>query len=432
MNDERFERELRGLLSERAPVAVSPAFRARLHAVSAEAPIGASALGGWLGGARRTLVGAATVAVAAAVLVVLLTRPESGVIRDPSQVGGPSAAPAVPRVPFVTAPAALFSAAAIADADERLGAVFTQSGIEGRIIVQNEASAAALTTPAGWPDHYDADGNDELDVTAVFGLTSDGTITCCLTITGDLIDRARDEGYWRTASWPDRLKADMESDDPAIRDAALDRFVGGIEALEPGIPFTREAIARESTLRQFIILVGLGVLAAVVFVTRSRWSVGRTRLATPDGSPDLGREVVPVGAGTTGAGTTNADAQAAMVVSPAETAPVTWAPTSGSLPRDRTLLAVAGVAILSVLALAIWDLVRPTPAGVPLDVTAPSVGLASPVLPLVPVALLASAVLALLVVAGKVGKARRVAIVGLMALIGLGGWWAFDRVASGG
>jgi hypothetical protein len=422
MSDDRFERELRGFLAERAPAAVNPALRARLHAVSVEFPVGAGTVSGWLGRAWRTLVGVATVAVAAVILVVLLTRPDSAVVRDPGQIGGPSAVPAVPQVPFVTAPTALFSAAAVADADRRLAAVFETSGIEGRLIVQSEASATALTTPAGWPDRFDADGDDALDVTAAFGMAPDGTISCCLTITGDLIDRAREEGYWGPASWPDRLKADMESDDPAIRDEALDRFVSGIEALQPGMPFTREAIARELIVRQFAILIGLGILAAVVLVTRSRWSMGRARPATPEDSLDLAFDTA-----ATGASGPDADVQPVSSVSRTETTPVTWtSPLSSGVPRDRTLLAVAAAGLAGLFALGLWDLVRPPSAGVPLDIDAPTVGLASPVLPLVPLALLATAGLALLVIARNGGKARRVAIVGLMAMVGLGGWWAFD------
>ena len=436
MNDERFERELRGFLAARAPKAVSPAFRARLHAVSTEPPVGAGAMGGWLGGAGRTLVGAATVAVAAVVVFALLTRPEVRIIRDPSTVGGPSVAPTKPTAPFVIAPSAFFSAAAVGDADRRLGALFLTSGIEGRFIVQAVTSAAELSTPAGWPDSYRADASLDTDVTAILGVAPDGTVTCCLTITGPLIDRAREEGYWRPASWPERLEGDLESDDPAIRDAALDRFVRGIEALEPGIAMTRVSMDREATLREFVTLViGVGLLAALALWTRARWSMGRTRL----GNEGLVEGAAAAAAAGTGSlhleadltATRSADIGAvdSAVADPslASAAPVGWAPADPNVvPRDRSLLTVAAVAIAGLLGLGLWDLVRPSSAPVPFDMNAEAIGLASPTLPFVPVTLLAIAVLALLLVARNGARRRRLAIGGLMLLVGLGGWLALD------
>jgi len=74
----------------------------------------------------------------------------------------------------------------------------------------------------------------------------------------------------------------------------------------------------------------------------------------------------------------------------------------------------------------VWDLVRPSAARLPLDVNAPSLGLASPVLPVVPLALIATAVIALVMAARNGGRLRRVALVGVVALVGLLGWWAID------
>jgi hypothetical protein len=429
MTDDRFEQRLRGFLAAREPAAVSPVLRARLQSVTAESPVRSGGWIGWLGGAWRAAVGLAAAAVLAVVLLAVLLRTDAITVRDPGPVGGPSAAPAAPAVPFVTAPGEMFSAAALAQADRRLAALFETSGIEGRFLVQDEASAAALSTPAGWPERYDADRSDDLDITVVYGLAPDGTITCCLTITGDLIERAREEGYWRIASWPDRLKADLESDDPAIRDAALDRFVRGVEGLEPGMAMTRESIAREATLRQFAVLVGLGILAAVLFVTRSRWSRGKTSLATAEGSLDLASSLP-----ATSHVVLDTDVPGIASGSGQEAPRVAWTPpVSTALPRDRNLLAVATAAVAGLLALGLWDLVRPSAASLPLDVDAPTIGLASPALPFVPLALMATAVIAMLVVARNGGRARRVAIVGLIALVGLGGWWAIDgsRPAEG-
>ena len=423
MIDDRFERELRGFLAERAPATVSPALRARLHAVTAAPAVRAGTLAGLLGGAWRTLAGAATIAVAAVFLVVLLARPDAGIIRDPGVVGGPSAGPVVPIVPFLTAPTDFFSAAAVADGDRRLAAVFQTSGIEGRLIVKAETSGAELSTPLGWPVGYKADRDDDRDITAILGVAPDGTVTCCVTITGGLIERAREEGYWRPASWPERLEADLESDDPAVRDAALDRFVRGIESLAPGVVLTREAIAREATFRQgFAILLGLGMLAALLFVTRYRWLAGRAGVATDQGGLDPTKNLIA-------AGPAGLDAEVPLVPDAdlAEAAPVPWtAPISTALPRDRNLLAVAAVALAGFLAVGLWDLIRPPTTAVPLDVNAPTIGLASPVPPFVPVALLGVVIISLVLAARNGRRARRVATVALLVIVGLGGWWAID------
>ena len=424
MTDDRFERELRAFLAAREPRSVSPVLRARLQAVTAEPPLGVGVLAGRLRDAWRAAVGVAVTAVLAVVVVAMLARTDGLTLTDrgPGPVGGPSSAPVIPAVPFVTAPTDFFSAVAAADADRRLAALYASSGIEGRLIVRNLASVDELSTPPGWPDGWRADRNVDADVIAILGMTPDGTVTCCLTTTGSLIERAQEEGYWRPASWPDRLEGQLESDDQAVRDTALDRFVRGIEALEPGIAMIRVSIEREATLRQFVtVLVGLGMLGVFLFVTWSRWSTGRARLATDEGAV--------VGTTRVAAGAVSLDPEQPTLadVPVPGAAPVPWtSAVRNAGPGDRRLVAAAFAALAGVLALGAWDLVRPSAAGVPLDVSAATVGLASPVLPVVPLTLLATAVVALLMVARGGGWRRRLTVGALIGLVGFVGWWAFD------
>jgi hypothetical protein len=425
MTDDRFERELRAFLATREPRTVSPVLRARLKAVTAEPPPGAGALGGRFREAWRVAVGVTVTAALAIVVLAILARTGGLTLTDriPGPVGAPSAAPVVPTVPFVTAPTDFFSAGAMADADRRLAALFERSSIEGRFIVMAVPSADELSTPPGWPTRFKADRNDDADIAAVLGVTPGGVITCCITITGGLIERAREDHYWRPQSWPDRLEADLESSELAIRDAALDRFVDGLEALEPGVALTREAVAREATFsRVATTLIGLGLLVAFVLLTWSRWAASRARLSVGDGIVD-GASIPAV------AGPANLDADVPTVAEAhdPDVAPVAWAsPGPHAQPRDQTLVAFAAAALGGLLALGVWDLIGPRAAGVPMDVTAPAAGLASPDLPVVPTALLASAVIALLLIARHARRRRRVAIATLLLVVGLAGWWAID------
>lgn len=424
MTDDRFEQRLRGFLAAREPAAVSPVLRARLQSVTAESPVRSGGWIGWLGGAWRAAAGlAAVTAVAVVLLAALLLRTDAISVRDPRPVGGPSAAPAVPAVPFVTAPTDFFSTSAKADADRRLATIYATSGTEGRLIVRTMASSDELSTPPGWPDGWRADRNIDADVIAILGVGPDGTVTCCLTITGGLIERAQIEGYWRPASWPDRLESQLESDDRAVRDTALDRFVGGIEALEPGIAMIRLSIEREATLRQFVaVLVGLAILAAFAVFTWSRWTMGRTRPAADEGV--FNGATMASGAD---AGGLDADVPTVADVDAQRTAPVAWTSAAPNVVAgDRRLVAAALAALAGVLALGAWDLVRPSTAGVPLDVSAATVGLASPALPVVPLTLLATSVVALLLVVRSGGWRRRLAIGALIVLVGPAGWSGLD------
>jgi hypothetical protein len=370
-------------------------------------------------------VGVAVTAALAIVVLAIVVRTGGLTLTDgiPGPVGAPSPAPVVPAVPFVTAPTDFFSAGAMADADRRLAALFETSAIEGRLIVRTLASVDELSTPPGWPDGWRADQNVDADVIAIVGVTPDGTVTCCVTITGGLVERAQNEGYWRPASWPDRLEGQLESDDRAIRDTALDRFVVGIEALEPGIAMIRVSIEREATLRQFVtVLVGLGILAAFLLVTWSRWSTGRARSAADKGNFD-GATI----ASAAGAGSPDANEPTVTDVGVRGEALVAWTSAGpNGVPRARRLIAAALAALAGVLSIGAWDLVRPSAARVPLDVNAATAGLASPALPGVPLTLIATAVVALLIVARGGGWLRRLTIGALIVLVGFVGWWAVD------
>ncbi len=109
MTDDRFEQQLRGFLAAREPAAVSPVLRARLQSVTAESPSRSGGWIGWLGGAWRATVGLAAVAAVAVVLLAVLLRTDALTVRDPGLVGRPSAIPGLASVPFVTAPAGLFT-----------------------------------------------------------------------------------------------------------------------------------------------------------------------------------------------------------------------------------------------------------------------------------------------------------------------------------
>jgi anti-sigma-K factor RskA len=90
MTDDRFDRELRSFLAAREPAAVSPVLRARLQAITVDAPARAGAPAGRLVGAWRAAVGLAAAAAVALALIAIFVRAELPVIRDPGQVGAPS------------------------------------------------------------------------------------------------------------------------------------------------------------------------------------------------------------------------------------------------------------------------------------------------------------------------------------------------------
>ena len=110
MTDDRFDRELRGFFTAREPLSVSPVLRARLQTVPAESPARAGAFAGRLGGAWRAAVGLAAAAAIAVALIALLVRVDGLTIRDPGQAGRPTAVPGA-VLPFVTAPAEVFTPA---------------------------------------------------------------------------------------------------------------------------------------------------------------------------------------------------------------------------------------------------------------------------------------------------------------------------------
>lgn len=408
MDDERLDAALRELFVARSTVTASPSLRVRLHDVPTVAPRGSGPLGRVLERLRGAVTVAATVAVAAILLLAVLTRSVPAITGEPP-VGGPSAGPSIPQVPFVTSRGGVFSAAAVADADRRLAAVFTRSGIEARLIVQDEPSADRLSTPPGWPDRYDTDRVGDLDITVIYGRTPDGQVTCCLTITGALIDRARDSGYWPVAALPDRLVPDLESPDAGFRDVALDMFVRGIESLKSGIGEVRGLVARDALVVQIAIVAVLGGLAGVLVVKRRTPTIVREA----DGIAVASAEAAAIPPTIPVASATVVEPGAAA----AERSGIPW-------PRDRWLVVALGVALAGLLGLGVVDLLRAGSPVVPLVVDAAAVGLASPRLPVLPGALIALAMVATLGLVGRRGRWSRVALLGLVVGAGLVGWVA--------
>ena len=273
MTDDRFEQQLRGFLAAREPAAVSPVLRARLQSVTAEPSSRSGGWIGWLGGASRATVGLAAVAAVAVVLLAVLLRTDALRVQDPRPVGAPSAAPGLTALPFITAPANLFTPAAVADAERRLGAVYAATGVEARLVVTSQASGTQLAAPDGWPQRFDTDGRPDRDILGVAGIAPDGAPVCCLTLAGDLIVRARDIGAWRPIDQPAALDGDLAGATAEFRDVALDRFVRGVEDLAPRLDelesqgWTNDDIQRTAGL--LAVLVPLLLLGLVGLRRRS-------------------------------------------------------------------------------------------------------------------------------------------------------------------
>jgi hypothetical protein len=285
MTDDRFEQRLRGFLAAREPAAVSPVLRARLQSVTAESPVRSGGWIGWLGGASRDVVGLAAVSALAIVLLAILLRTDALTVRDPARVGGPSAVPVTPTVPFVTVPAGLFTPDTVTDAERRLAAVFAATGVEATFHVQTQTNTQRVQVPEGWPDKFDRDGDPDRDVMAVIGITPDGTPVCCLTLTGDLIAKAREDNRWNTIAQPGALDDDLAEPTAKFRDGALIDFVRGIEDMAPEIAtMESQGITNEDIQRSFGLLAILGPLLVLALVGLRRRTVA---LPTPGGSATL-------------------------------------------------------------------------------------------------------------------------------------------------
>ncbi len=441
MTDDRFEQRLRGFLATREPATVSPVLRARLQSVTAESPVRSGGWIGWLGGAWRATVGLAAVTAVAVVVLAALLRTDALTVQDPGPIGGPSAPPVVPAIPFITAPADLFSPDVRGRAERALAGAFEAAGIEATLIVQPVANGddANLSSPPGWPEQFDRDGDRSRDVLVVIGLAPDGTTTCCMTSTGALIERAKAEGYWRVQAWPTNLRMDIGSDDPRARDAALARFADGIVRLTPGIAQVERDIAREADLVRILWFGGLGVAAAatlLVYWRRRRASPAMelnadaatiSEVAAASSGPLAqlgGAPAMPLPSSTPASGFA-AGSEAAGVDLPS----VSWSASVGTGPRDRWLLALAASAVVGLIGLAVAG--GTSSGAAPLDPSAVGVGLARAALPIIPGALVLTAIASLMVMAWRGGWRRKIGILGLIAVVGWSGVMAIESSRPG-
>jgi hypothetical protein len=422
MTDDRFELELRGFLAAREPAAVSPVLRARLQAVTAEPPVRS---GGWIGGlsgAWRAGIGLAGTLAVAVLLLAVLSRMDALTIRQPGPIGAPSAVPGLSSLPFITAPAELFTPVAVADAERRLAAVYAATAVEARLVVTSEANGTQLSAPDGWPQAFDSDGRPDRDVLAVVGIAPDGTPVCCLTLAGDLILRARDIGVWGPTDQPATLDGDLAATTAEFRDVALDRFVLGIERMAPRLgDLEAQGWTNDDTQRIagfLAVLVPLLLLALVGLGRRSvapagmpGWAVGGPELVEmapmpPTAAPTLPVATSPAVPWETGDGQT-------VRRSPLPAWPA-WAVRSDRTWILITFAAIAGMGILGVI-----DLLLPAATSPRLDPALDRIGVGRAGLSLVPVVLIGIALGSLLAYARQ-GRWRR--RVGVLVLVFFVGW----------
>jgi hypothetical protein len=383
MTDDRLERELRSFLLTRAPTGASEVLRQRLAAVSADAARPARwrsrSIDVWRGVAGL----AATIALAV-LAVLVLSRLGDATVRDGEDVGRPSVAPVSTGAPFVDAPSGFFTAAAIADAQERLGRVFAQTGVEATLIVSPANRLDELSTPDGWPEGYDRDADGRRDVTAVAGVTPNDSIVCCLTITGATIDAARQRGHWRPIDMPSALDDELAGATAEDRDAALTAFVSGIEDLATAVTELGVGPQPDDAIRAVVPVVLMVALAALVFV------------AVPWPQRAIGGQ-----------------ATAAVHVGGARRwRGIAWPSATGRRWLLIALVAVAAVAIGSLV-----DVLRAPDPTVAVDPRQETVGIARPAMPFATVVLVTAAAAALAVFALRGGKRRRVGIAALALVI---------------
>jgi hypothetical protein len=419
MTDDQFEQRLRGFLAAREPVAVSPVLRARLQSVTAESPVRSGGWIGWLGGTWRAAVGLAAVAAVAVVLLAVLLRTDPLTVQDRSPVGRPSAIPGLATVPFVTAPDGLFTPATVADAERRLAAVFAATGVEATFQVRTETSTQHVSVPAGWPERFDRDGDPDRDVMAVIGIAPDGTPVCCLTLKGDLITRAHENGMWRPITQPGALDDDLAEPTAKFRDGALIDFVRGIEDMAPGIAtlesqgFTTNDIQRAFGL--VAILVPLLVLAVVGLRRRT------VAMAAPGGVGELGTEAEWIDV--------SRPAPTSVVESSSERDPqprVAWAAYAWGAWSDRRLVFVSLAAMAGLGLVAVMDLLLPPSTSVRLDAGVDGMGRAVQGVSIAPFVLVAIAIGSLAAYARQGRWLRRVGVVMLVAVVG----WAMSSVVN--
>jgi hypothetical protein len=384
MTDDRFDRELRDFLGARATAGASVGFRARVAAVSAETPVASPRWRSRSVDAWRGALGLLATAAVAVLVIALLSRLGQATVRTDDRFGAPSNAPAPAGPPFVEAPAGFFTPAALAGADARLRRVFAETGVEGTLIVRTMPDQGTLGPPDGWLERYDRDADDRRDVVAVAGLTPDDTILCCITMTGPIIDQARENLYWQPVTQPSALDDELSAATAAERDAALGGFVRGIEDLATGItelglePHPSDVLLRWMPA---VLVIALAALAITAIPSRRRAHVP----AVPGAR---------------------------------------W--TSPSMP-DRAALYLALSAFAAPAILTLIDLLRAPDASLPFDPTRDTVGIASRMPPIAPAIALSIALVALIAYALQGSSRRRLGIAAAVVLILGTGWLTVDR-----
>lgn len=412
MTDDPFERELRGFLDGRAPAAAGPALRARLLTVTATPPARTLGWRGWLGGPARVGLGVGGTAIVVVALLAAMAGSGQLTTRDPGRVGA-SPVPGIPAVPFVIAPAGLFTESAELDARRRLDAVYAATGVEATLIVQVADSTARISAPDGWPERFDRDGDRDRDITAVFGIAPDGTVLCCMTLLGDLIVEAQTAGYWRPLDMPGALDGDLAAATPEFRDVALDRFVRGIEDLAPNLATLRAGGMSTDDLRGAIgiaMVLGPVLLLAAVGLRRRRiasasasWTVDMELVELPQrGFEDPTPTVAQRGA--------DRDPLVAW-------RPPAAVPASRRWP-DRRLVGVIVAVVVGFAILSVADLLLPPATSVRLDPSLERSGMAGAGPNIVPLVLLAVGLGALAAYARQGGWRRRIGVVAMALSVG--------------
>ncbi len=413
MTDDRFEDELRSVLAARAPSGASAGLRSRLAAIPLDAPAAAPRLGGRPIVAWRAILGLAATVAVAVLAIAVLTRLGATTLRDSDSVGGPSNVPVPAAQPFVAAPSGFFTAAAIADAQSRLDRVFRATGVEATLIVQDAPSGSDLSTPAGWPAAYDRDGDPRRDVTAVVGVTPDGTTICCLTLVGPVIEQATEDNYWRPIDRPTALDDELTSATAEGRDAGLRGFVRGIEDMSAGMTELGHQFNLGDILPSLVpILLVLPLLALAVVGLRRRPVPVVAGSAISD---DVAESIEP----------SAVEPVVEPIAAPVRAGGVPVTQTAGPW-SDRFLVLLALAALGCIALLTLTDLLVAPDSGVPLDPAAANTGIDRAALPALPLVLAGTAVGALIAFARRGSWRRRLGILTLILIVGSTAWIAID------
>ncbi len=405
MTDDRFDRALRAFLVERAPIGAPASLRSRVAAVPAEMP---PLRPRWRTRSIEAWRGAAGLIAAAALgllVIALLSQVGRITIREGDAVGAPSDFPLPAGRPFIEAPDGFFTSTALAEAEQRLGRIYRDTRVEGTLIVRTMPDRDTLTAPDDWQERYDRDGDDRRDVVAVAGITPDDTILCCITLTGETIDRARQNLYWQPVTQPSALDDELSASTSAERDAALGGFVRGIGDLATGITeLGLEPHPGDVLIQWMPAVLALAIVALAIAALPRR----RHALAPP--SPG-GESATPV---------VDPDVPS-MLEMPSNAVTARWS-LAGGVPLYGAL---CGFAVLAILTLV--DVLRAPDPSVAFDPARATVGIAQRIQPVVPVVALSISFIALLVHALQGGWRRRLGVGAAVLLIYGSAWVAIGR-----